>query len=175
MFYLFLIIMLCAQSYSDFNFYCFKWVPCEFAKRIKLKWTQSHKWKRTTELISILLKRFARDLVSLFHITRNMLWFCLFHLKEREDFEFSGTPGPLTFRAMGKNPHTFNAAIFEYFPAWGNSGNKQLSLSGKTLDCRPRDCEFDPPSLQLKLLKENMYWFFPGKMLPCISALHWAR
>ena len=49
-------------------------------------------------------------------------------------------------------------------------------LSGKTLDCRPRDCEFDPPSLQLKLLKKlDMYWFFPGKMLPCISALHWAR
>ena len=22
-------------------------------------------------------------------------------------------------------------------------------LSGKTLDCRPRDCKFDPPSLQL--------------------------
>jgi len=20
-----------------------------------------------------------------------------------------------------------------------------------------------------------MYWFFPGKTLPCISALHWAR
>jgi len=20
-----------------------------------------------------------------------------------------------------------------------------------------------------------MYWFFPAKMLPCISALHWAR
>jgi len=48
-------------------------------------------------------------------------------------------------------------------------------LSGKTLDCRPRDCKFDPPSLQLKLLKGDMYWFFPGKMLPCISALHWAR
>ena len=27
-----------------------------------------------------------------------------------------------------------------------------------------------PPSLQLKLLKGDMYWFFPGKMLPCISA-----
>jgi len=25
------------------------------------------------------------------------------------------------------------------------------------------------------LLKGDMYWFFPGKMLPCISALHWAR
>jgi len=48
-------------------------------------------------------------------------------------------------------------------------------LSGKTLDCQPRDCEFDSPSLQLKLLKGDMYWFFPGKMLPCISALHWAR
>jgi len=50
-------------------------------------------------------------------------------------------------------------------------------LSGKTFDCRPRDCEFDPPpSLQLKLLiKGDMYWFCPGIMLPCISALHWAR
>jgi len=32
--------------------------------------------------------------------------------------------------------------------------NKQSSeeiwLSGKTLDCRTRDCEFDPPSIQLK-------------------------
>ena len=38
------------------------------------------------------------------------------------------------------------------------------------------DCEFDPPSFQLKLLNlGDMYWFFPGKMLPCISALHWAR
>jgi len=43
------------------------------------------------------------------------------------------------------------------------------------LDCQPRDCEFDPPSLQLKLLKGDMYWFFPGKMLLCISALHLAR
>jgi len=31
------------------------------------------------------------------------------------------------------------------------------------------------PSLQLKLLKGDMYWFFSGKMLPCISALLWAR
>ena len=30
-------------------------------------------------------------------------------------------------------------------------------LSGKTLDCRPRDCEFDPPSLQLKIIKRDMY------------------
>jgi len=22
--------------------------------------------------------------------------------------------------------------------------------------------------------KGDMYWFFPGKMLPCMSALHWA-
>ena len=29
-------------------------------------------------------------------------------------------------------------------------------LSGKTLKCRPRDCEFDPPSLQLKLLKKEV-------------------
>ena len=29
-------------------------------------------------------------------------------------------------------------------------------LSGKTLDCRARDCEFDPPSLQLKLLRSKL-------------------
>jgi len=29
-------------------------------------------------------------------------------------------------------------------------------LSGKKLDCRPRDCEFDPPSLQQKLLKKEV-------------------
>jgi len=28
---------------------------------------------------------------------------------------------------------------------------------------------------KLKLLKGDMNWFFPGKMLPCISALHWTR
>jgi len=27
---------------------------------------------------------------------------------------------------------------------------KQYPLVGKTLNCRPRDCEFDSPSLQLK-------------------------
>jgi len=31
------------------------------------------------------------------------------------------------------------------------------------------------PSLQQKLPKGDVYWFFPGKMLPCISALHRAR
>jgi len=56
-----------------------------------------------------------------------------------------------------------------------DASREGIWLSGKTLDCRPRDCEFDPPSLQLKLLKGDMYWFFPGKMLQCISALHWAR
>jgi len=50
--------------------------------------------------------------------------------------------------------------------------SKGIWLSGKTLACRPKDCEFDPPSLQLKLLIGDMYWFFPEKMLPCISALH---
>ena len=44
-------------------------------------------------------------------------------------------------------------------------------LRGKALDCRPRDCEFDPLSLQLKLLNGDMYWLFPGKMLPCIKNL----
>ena len=24
------------------------------------------------------------------------------------------------------------------------------------------------------LLKGDMYWFFPGKMLPCINTIHWA-
>jgi len=43
--------------------------------------------------------------------------------------------------------------------------NEGIWLSGKTLDCQPRDCEFDPLSLQLKLLKGDMYWFFPGKFL----------
>jgi len=57
----------------------------------------------------------------------------------------------------------------------GRIRSEGIWLSSKTLDCRPRDCEFDPPSLQLKLLKRDMYWFFPGKMLLCISALHWAR
>jgi len=37
-------------------------------------------------------------------------------------------------------------------------------LGSVTLDCRPRDCKFDPPLYQLKLLKEeDMYWFFRGK------------
>ena len=36
-------------------------------------------------------------------------------------------------------------------------------LSGKTLDCRPRDCEFDPPSLQLKLLKRRYVLVLPRK------------
>ena len=31
----------------------------------------------------------------------------------------------------------------------------------KLIDCRPRDCEFDPPINQLKLLIGDMYWFFP--------------
>jgi len=31
--------------------------------------------------------------------------------------------------------------------------NEGIWLSGKTLDSRPRDCEFDPPSLQLQLPK----------------------
>ena len=49
-------------------------------------------------------------------------------------------------------------------------------LSGRTLDCRPRDCEFDPPSLQLKLLKKEICTgSSQEKMLPCIRALHWAR
>jgi len=34
--------------------------------------------------------------------------------------------------------------------------SERIWLSGKTLDCRPRDCEFDPPSLQLKLLKKEI-------------------
>jgi len=48
-------------------------------------------------------------------------------------------------------------------------------LSGITLDCRPRDCEFDPLT-QLKLLKEEMYWYYLGKCsrLSVIS-MHWTR
>jgi len=30
-------------------------------------------------------------------------------------------------------------------------------LSGKTLECRPRDSEFNPTSLQLKLLKKEIF------------------
>jgi len=44
-----------------------------------------------------------------------------------------------------------------------STSQRGIWLSGKTLDCRPRDCEFDSPSLRLKLLKGDMYWFFPGK------------
>ena len=44
-------------------------------------------------------------------------------------------------------------------------------LSGKTLDCQPRDCEFDSPSLQLKLLKGDMYWFFRSLYLFCLCYL----
>jgi len=50
------------------------------------------------------------------------------------------------------------------------TGNQRTYIS--------RDVPQRPPSLQLKLLKGekgDMYWFFPGKMLLCISALHWAR
>jgi len=32
------------------------------------------------------------------------------------------------------------------------------------------------PLTPIKITKKgDMYWFFPGKMLPCISDLHWAR
>ena len=31
------------------------------------------------------------------------------------------------------------------------------------------------PLTPTKIVKGDMYWFFPGKMLPCISVLHWAR
>jgi len=50
-------------------------------------------------------------------------------------------------------------------------------FSGETLVCRPRDSEFDPPHPlhQPTLLTGNIYWFFPGKVLQCISAIHWSR
>ena len=67
------------------------------------------------------------------------------------------------------------AYIYNVIVLISHFSSEGIWLSGKTLDCRPRDWEFDPPSLQLNLLKGDMYWFFPGKMLLCISALHWAR
>jgi len=45
-------------------------------------------------------------------------------------------------------------------------GGRGIWLSGKTFDCRPRDCEFDPPSLQLKLLKEMYVLVLPRKNAP---------
>jgi len=42
--------------------------------------------------------------IIIIYTAREMLWFRLFPPKEREDLEFSGNPGPLTFRAMKKNP-----------------------------------------------------------------------
>jgi len=48
----------------------------------------------------------------------------------------------------------------------GRSYLEGIWLSGKTLDCRPRDCEFDPPSLQLKLLKRRYLRVFPRKNAP---------
>ena len=39
-------------------------------------------------------------------------------------------------------------------------------LSGKTFDCRARDCEFDPPSLQRKLLKRRYVMVLPMKNAP---------
>ena len=45
-------------------------------------------------------------------------------------------------------------------------GSEGIWLSGKTLDCRPRDCEFDPPSLQLKLLKRRYVLVLPRKNAP---------
>ena len=59
-------------------------------------------------------------------------------------------------------------------------------LSGKTLNCRPRDCEFDPPSLQLKQEKpqcdENQvfndstkYWCDRNKKLKMAVTKKWYR
>jgi len=44
--------------------------------------------------------------------------------------------------------------------------SERIWLSGKTLDCRPRDCEFNPPSLQLKLLKRRYVLVLPRKHAP---------
>jgi len=54
------------------------------------------------------------------------------------------------------------------------SHSEGIWLSGKTLDCRPRDFEFDPPSLQLKSLKGDMHWFFPRKcsLVPVLYTGH---
>ena len=35
-------------------------------------------------------------------------------------------------------------------------------LSGKIFNCRPMDCEFDPPT-QTEITKIEMYWFFSGQ------------
>ena len=37
----------------------------------------------------------------------------------------------------------------------GHIDSEKIWLSGKTLDCRPKDCEFDHPSLQLNLLNKR--------------------
>ena len=39
-------------------------------------------------------------------------------------------------------------------------------LIGKTIDCRPRDCEFDLPSLQLKITKRRYVLVLPRKKAP---------
>jgi len=67
------------------------------------------------------------------------------------------------------------AVCMDYWPFRTDLHEGSL-LSGKTLDCRPKDCEFNldnPPSQQLKLLKGDtcVYRFLPGKM-PHVSVLY---
>ena len=50
----------------------------------------------------------------------------------------------------------------------GHELSEGIWLSGKTLDCRPRDCEFDSPSHQLNLKKGDMYLFSPRKKCSCV-------
>jgi len=45
-------------------------------------------------------------------------------------------------------------------------------LSGKTLGCRPKDCELEPPH-PTQIIKKRYVLVLPS--IPCISALHWAR
>ena len=54
-----------------------------------------------------------------------------------------------------KLPFIFNDVRIK---TWSLSGTYQVLiwLSGKTLDCQPRDCEFDPPHLKLHVLKDAM-------------------
>ena len=57
------------------------------------------------------------------------------------------------FLYLSENSH---AIYLSPIPEWMIFFSEWIWLSGKTLDCRPRDCEFDPPSLQLKLLKKEI-------------------
>jgi len=71
--------------------------------------------------------------------------------------------------------HLYSAMAFPFacIKLRGESSAWDL-VSSKTLEYRPRDYEFDPLT-QLNLIKGDTALVFPGKMLPCIRALHWTR